>query len=89
MTKKRTEEGPGPRANPSKEVKTIRISDECGPILFQWPTRLADGLGLKENCPVLMKDCTPEMVPPFAVTATRPVIRLPKDESVIYGILLQ
>ena len=31
------------------------------PILFQWPTRLADGLGLKETAPSFLKGLHPKL----------------------------
>jgi hypothetical protein len=54
----------------SKEIK--KTAEGClrllpKPILFQWPTRLAVGLGLKE--PTLAADATytPLMVPPLSL----------------------
>ena len=54
----------------SKEVRSSQILTgvQPKPILFQWPTRLADGLGLKELLPCHRSDYTQKLVPPFPLT---------------------
>ena len=54
------------------------------PSLFQWPTRLAVGLGLKETAPRPQRDCTPIWIgSPVPPKGTQPARRLARERRIV------
>ena len=48
------------------------LSGKARRVLFQWSTRLADGLGLKETAPSFIRRAAPQgLVPPLLLARSR------------------